>query len=165
MNENLFGNNDYEKDYSDDYVKNLFKDLDDRMSQEKVVKKTLCTPNGTCQYIFVRGNKTGELCGKPASFGQIACRECLQKFTFKNHYEIKLIAKAAEIFALTVFLSDDFLTVSEKGISKEKRFFQIIENLPMELQMVLCQRSIGCSKINIPTKDSEPAFKKIAKLL
>jgi len=43
------------------------------------------------------------------------------------------------------------------------RFFRISTQLPLELQMVLCYRAVGSAKENISGKDSEAAFKCLAK--
>jgi hypothetical protein len=75
---------------------------------------------------------------------------------------------AAELFALTVFLCDDFMRLKEPSTASSPdatgafRFFKIAKKLPMELQMVLCHRVFGSSKENIKSKDSEPAFKRLA---
>ena len=45
------------------------------------------------------------------------------------------------------------------------RFFTIARQLPLELQMVLCYRVVGSAKEIIPGKDSEVAFKSLAKSL
>jgi hypothetical protein len=72
--------------------------------------------------------------------------------------------EAAELFAMTVFLCDDYLRIKEPTASSTTsagcvRFFNIISTLPMELQMVLCYRVCGLSKETILSRDSEPAFK------
>jgi hypothetical protein len=72
-------------------------------------------------------------------------------------------ACAAELFAVMVFLCDDFLRIKEPTTSSAARFFNIVKNLPMELQMVLCYLVFGSSKENIKSKDSEPAFKSLAR--
>jgi len=41
----------------------------------------------------------------------------------------------------------------------------ISSKLPMELQMILCHRVVGSMKQNILHKDSEAAFKQLARLL
>ena len=72
---------------------------------------------------------------------------------------------AAEVFALTVFLCDDLLQLKE-ALSKSDnsvRFFSIAKTLPMEIQMLLCHRVVGSTKQNVLSKDSEPAFKALAK--
>ena len=74
-------------------------------------------------------------------------------------------ALAAELFATTVFLCDDFLRIRKPDSnSKAGRFLRIVSRLPMELQMVLCHRVYGSDKDNIPSKDSEPAFRHLASL-
>jgi hypothetical protein len=71
---------------------------------------------------------------------------------------------AAELFAMTVFLCDEFLKIEESTLSSETaRFFKIATELPLELQMVLCYRVFGSAKENIKSKDSEAAFKYFAK--
>jgi hypothetical protein len=71
---------------------------------------------------------------------------------------------AAELFAITVFLCDDFLRIKEP-YSPVARFFNVVSQLPMELQMVLCYHVFGSTKGNIKSKDSEVAFKSLAKTL
>jgi hypothetical protein len=72
------------------------------------------------------------------------------------------------VFALVVFFSDEFLTLKtgdkETKSEKAQRFFKIVRQLPMELQMVLCNRMFGSSKELVLTEISEPAFKKLARL-
>ena len=75
---------------------------------------------------------------------------------------------AAELFAMTVFLCDDYLRIKEPNasdgahLSGTARFFNTIKRLPMELQMVLCYRVYESAKQNIKSKDSEAAFKSLA---
>jgi hypothetical protein len=71
----------------------------------------------------------------------------------------------AELFALIVFHCDNFLTItpSAPGNNPSVRFFNIAKRLPMELQMMLCYHVFGSAKENILLKDSEPAFKTLAK--
>ena len=71
---------------------------------------------------------------------------------------------AAEGFALTVFLCDDLLQLITSN-SAAARFFKIASKLPMELQMMLCHRVVGSVKQNILHKDSEAAFKSLARIL
>ena len=70
---------------------------------------------------------------------------------------------AAEIFALVVFVSDGLLEIRNGDQSLAARFFDIARRLPLELQMVLCHRVVGLDKEIIPGKDSEMAFKSLAK--
>jgi len=80
---------------------------------------------------------------------------------------------AAEVFALTVFLCDDLLQLKPPLVSSKPtaataaavRFFAITKRLPMELQMLLCHRVVASSKQNILHRDSEPAFKSLARIL
>jgi len=74
---------------------------------------------------------------------------------------------AAEIFALTVFLCDDLLQLKPTShpAAAATRFFTIASKLPLELQMVLCHRAVRSMKQNILRKDSEAAFKALARIL
>ena len=81
---------------------------------------------------------------------------------------------AAEVFALTVFLCDELLrfkpashlaATPDHATTAATRFFAIAAKLPMELQMVLCHRAVGSMKQNILLKDSEIAFKSLARIL
>jgi len=77
---------------------------------------------------------------------------------------------AAEVFALTVFLCDELLLLKPApthnfAAGAATRFFAIASQLPMELQMILCHRAVGSMKQNILQKDSEAAFKSLAKTL
>jgi len=71
-----------------------------------------------------------------------------------------------DLFALVVFLCDDLLVVNASSTNKKAtRFFQIAHRLPMELQMMLCNRVFGAGKDTVLTKHSEPAFKKLGRML
>jgi len=72
---------------------------------------------------------------------------------------------AAEMFALVVFVSDGLLQVKDTTPSPAARFLNIARQLPLELQMVLCFRQVGSAKEIIPGKDSEVAFKELARKL
>jgi len=73
---------------------------------------------------------------------------------------------AAEMFALVVFVSDGLLQVNDATTpSPAARFFSVAAQLPLELQMVLCFHQVGSGKEIIPGKDSEVAFKELAKRL
>ena len=90
---------------------------------------------------------------------------------------------SAEIFALVVFLCDDLLqfkpvpvlaplastnpaaaTAAIAAITGPLQFFGIAIQLPMELQIILCRRAVGSMKQNIFHKDSEAAFKSLARI-
>jgi len=77
---------------------------------------------------------------------------------------------AAEVFALFVFLCDDLLQLEETGDQKQAtaaaiRFFGIARRLPMEVQMIVCRRLVDSVKDSILVKDSEVAFKDLARIL
>jgi len=68
---------------------------------------------------------------------------------------------AAEVFAIVVFLSDGLLQVSDATPSTAARFFTIANQLPLELQMLICHKAVGLNKEIIPGKDSEIAFREL----
>jgi len=72
---------------------------------------------------------------------------------------------AAEVFAMVVFVSDGLLQIEDTTLSPAARFFNIAARLPLELQMVLCFRQVGSDKEIIPGKESEVAFKELARRL
>jgi len=72
---------------------------------------------------------------------------------------------AAGMFALVVFVSDGLLQIKDTTPSLAARFFSIAARLPLELQMMLCSQVVGSSKEIIPGKDSEVAFKSLARRL
>jgi len=73
---------------------------------------------------------------------------------------------AAEVFALVVFVSDGLLQIKDTtNPSPAARFFNIARRLPLELQMALCFRQVGSVKEIIPGKESEVAFKELARRL
>jgi len=69
------------------------------------------------------------------------------------------------MFALVVFVSDGLLQAKDTTPSPAARFFSIASQLPLELQMVLCFRSVGSDKEVIPGNESEVAFKSLARTL
>jgi len=73
-------------------------------------------------------------------------------------------ALAAEMFALVVFVSDGLLQIKVTTTpSPAARYFAIVAQLPLELQMVLCYRMVGSDKEIISGKDFDMAFKSLAK--
>jgi len=77
---------------------------------------------------------------------------------------------AASVFALTIFVCENLLQIksicaTNPYYSATVRFFTLVKRLPMELQMILCNFAVGSTKGCILTKDSEPAFKALAKTL
>jgi len=73
---------------------------------------------------------------------------------------------AAEMFALVVFVSDGLLQIKDIATpSPAARFFSIAPQLPLELQMVLCFRQVGSDKEIVAGRESEVAFKELARRL
>lgn len=73
---------------------------------------------------------------------------------------------AAKRFALTAFLHDGLLQIINGERNKPAaRFFAIAQRMPMELQMILARRVVGSMKDNVLSKDSEPAFRELARVL
>jgi len=78
--------------------------------------------------------------------------------------------RAALIFAMIVFLCDDFVTI---GLDAEKcpfgrcasHFFFIASRLPMELQVLISSRVARSSAVVIPHQESELAFRVLAAVL
>ncbi len=75
------------------------------------------------------------------------------KLRFALGYSASL---AAGLFVNVVFVSDGYL---KSGVADEARFFNIAAQLPIELQMLLCNRVYGLSRTLIPYADSEAAFR------
>jgi hypothetical protein len=74
--------------------------------------------------------------------------------------------RAAECYASIVFLCDGLLEIKKREWNgPEARFFRIARKLPLEIQMILCQRLVGSMFENIPFKFRESEFKELAKLL
>jgi len=71
---------------------------------------------------------------------------------------------AAKMFTLVVFVSDGLLQIKDTT-TPAASFFAIATQLPLELQMVLCHRQVGSGKEIIPGKESEVAFKELARKL
>lgn len=81
---------------------------------------------------------------------------------------------AGELFALVVYFSDGYLEIptevkeevegnqNEKRV-KAHRFFSLATQLPMDLQMVLCNRAFGLETSVIRRIHYEEGFKKLAK--
>jgi len=68
------------------------------------------------------------------------------------------------LFALVVFHSDSFVVINERTAhSYTRRFFRITSQLPLDLQMVLCNRVFGSPRDIILSRDSEPGFKCLAR--
>jgi len=63
------------------------------------------------------------------------------------------------LFALVIFFSDSFAIISERTAHADtKRFFGICARLPLEVQMIICNKAFGSPKDIILSRDSEPGF-------
>ena len=71
---------------------------------------------------------------------------------------------AAKMFAMVVFVSDGLLQINDTT-TPAARFFTIARRFPLELQMVLCYWVLGSCKEIVPGKESEVAFRELAKRL
>ena len=79
-----------------------------------------------------------------------------------------------DLFSLVIFQCDDLLAMRPESAlaspsvifpSAAARFFQIALRLPKGLQMMLCNRVFGAVKDTVLMKNSEPAFKRLGRLL
>jgi len=71
---------------------------------------------------------------------------------------------SGHLFALVVFHSDSFVVINERTAHPDtKRFFRITSRLPLDLQMVLCNRIFGSPRDIILSLDSEPGFQLLAR--
>jgi len=68
------------------------------------------------------------------------------------------------LFALVVFHTDNFVVIRENEVHADtRRFFTICARFPLDLQMLLCNRAFGSAKDIVPSRDSEPGFKWLAR--
>jgi hypothetical protein len=67
------------------------------------------------------------------------------------------------LFALVVYLSDGYYQFSGAvDGAKQKRFLTMATALPMELQMMLCNRTFGLEEVIVKRVHSEQGFRKFA---
>ena len=117
------------------------------------------------------GNDKTDAIGRAKNWGKTEVASLLQRFKenseeTRSQMRVELgldDALAAEMFALVVFVSDGLLQIKDAA-SSAARFFSIARRLPLELQMGLCYRQVGSDKEIIPGKESEVAFKELARL-
>jgi len=114
--------------------------------------------------------------GAARKFNQLEMVPLLERFRenpVKTRHEVRLELRwyddaAAEMFDLIVFVSDGMFTIKDDTTitpSPAARFFRIVTQLPLELQMVLCYRLVGIEKEIIPGMVSEVAFKNLTNTL
>jgi len=113
--------------------------------------------------IFQRKKLYGPICADLIDdYGRdpAAVRHRLRRQTGLRDYFV------CHLFALVVFYSDGLLklkhtsNLSHRGTS---RFFEMCTRLPLEVQMVLCNRIFGSPKDIILSKDSEPGFQVLSR--
>jgi hypothetical protein len=66
---------------------------------------------------------------------------------------------ASEVFVLSILMGDGYLTLHETASPETRRFFAIVGKLPLEIQMLLSQRSCGSSRDMIKSACIEKACK------
>ena len=76
---------------------------------------------------------------------------------------------AAKTFSVIIFLCDGLLQVSkhqeDHSLKNGSRFLKVASQLPMELQMVLVNRTWRVSRDFVQLTDSEAGFRDLAKTL
>ena len=111
--------------------------------------------------------------GRAKNWGKTEVASLLQRFKenseeTRSQMRVELgldDALAAEMFALVVFVSNGLLQIKDTTPSPAARYFSIASQLPLELQMVMCHRVVESDKEIIPGKESEAAFKELARKL
>jgi hypothetical protein len=76
------------------------------------------------------------------------------------------LAMIVNLFVLVVMMCDDFLIIKPTHahpVNNISRFFNSAKTLPMELQMILCNRVYNQSKNTIRATEAEQGFKFIAR--
>jgi len=66
------------------------------------------------------------------------------------------------LFALVVFVADNYARARPETPQHATRFFGVCSQLPLELQMVLCNRVFASPKDLVLARDSEPGFRWLA---
>jgi hypothetical protein len=72
---------------------------------------------------------------------------------------------AGGVFALVVFLCENFLRLKAGDCSWTARFFRIAMALPMEMQMILCHRVVESMGATIVGEDCDVAFRMLTQTL
>jgi len=118
------------------------------------------------------GNEKTDPVGQAREANEGELAELLERFRGnpeETRYAVRLDIgwfdeRAAEVFALSVFVSDGLLLVKETP-NQATRFFRLIRQLPLELQMILCHVVVGSPRENIAGFYTEAAFKALASTL
>ena len=119
------------------------------------------------------GDYSSDAIGRATKNGQTEVVTLLERFKenpVKTRHQVRLQIgwcdeAAAEMFALVVFVSDGLLQIKNlvDSTTPAASFFRIASLLPLELQMVLCFRVVWSAKEIISGKDSEVAFRCLAR--
>ena len=67
---------------------------------------------------------------------------------------------SADLFAMVVLLCDGHIRLGPRAAKRQQRFFKIAESLPMDLQMVLCNRVFRCAGAVVSTANIDISLKK-----
>lgn len=119
------------------------------------------------------GDERTDAIGEAAREGKTAVALLLNRFqsdprltVFQTRAELGYPqAKAATLFGLIVFTCDGLLRISaksEKNEDGQRTFFAIACRLPLDLQMVLCNRVAGSGQSFIGGEDREGAYRLLA---
>ena len=63
------------------------------------------------------------------------------------------------LVAGVVFAADGFVRSTEQTPAPISRFFTITSRVPLEIQMILCNRLFGSARSVVRSRDSEPGFR------
>jgi len=116
---------------------------------------------GETEEIFQRKKTYSPLCAdliNEYERDQVAVRRRLRRQPGLREYFI------GHLFALVVFHSDSFAIINVRTAHPDtRRLFRITWQLPLDLQMVLCNRIFGSPRDIILSRDSEPGFQLLAR--
>jgi len=80
---------------------------------------------------------------------------------------LQIAKEASEVFALTVFCCDGYLRLHDEdtGIDGEnaRRFFRMLQGVPMEIQMMVCNFSRDLYKEVVISGLTEKSLKRLTK--
>ena len=70
---------------------------------------------------------------------------------------------SAELFALVVFVSDGYFAL-KKDKTPKSRFLAMVTQLPMEVQMLVCNRLFRSSRLFVTAANTELAMKALVRV-
>jgi len=96
-----------------------------------------------------------------------------QKDPYKTTFEVRMELRmcgdyVADVFAQVVLLCDGYLALRKQGRSaktEKGRFFNILRQLPMDVQMVLCHRCYASARTNVSAVEFEAALTRLAPIM